>query len=80
MSNTYPRYHVTTVKLLVQLPCSRLPHGPGRWDRAVMVRGISQASRSWVAGQVMVYSRSWAGGLNDINREVLGSFLEQGEI
>ena len=45
-----------------------------------MVRGISQASRSWVAGQVMVYSRSWAGGLNDINREVLGSFLEQGEI
>jgi len=45
-----------------------------------MGRGTSQASRTWPTGQVMVCSRSWTGGLNDINREVLGSSLKPDEI
>lgn len=51
-----------------------------RVDTAVMGRGASQASRTWPTGQVMVCSRSWTGGLNDINREVLGSSLKLDEI
>lgn len=51
-----------------------------RVDTAVMGRGTSQASRTWPTGQVMVCSRSWTGGLNDINRGVLGSSLKPGEI
>ena len=79
MFNTCPRYHVTAVKLSTAA-WSRAASWAWRVDTAVMGRGTSQASRTWPTGQVMVCSRSWTGGLNDINRGVLGSSLKPGEI